>query len=264
MPSAPPDSHHSSGWTVVKRGFRQRKEAPRLAHSSSISYRLLPQRAFPTKPTAVSSQTALSISQRVQQVVVALSHTQWWKHTSRLLREAVADSNLAFVQCLGLGSLENTPSTVHQLACALLVRDLFQVPTISCADPLTTCSDAEALTALGVRVAPAQPFERVQIEHCDQSPGGGHGVLFMPHCGIELNDAIVEKWMGLPEGRNVVLLCNVLSRQASEAKAPRLAHLFREGRLEERECPDARVSTRELAFNDLCVTTRVISTKGTL
>lgn len=237
--SSPPTSE----WTTVHRGPRQRTHTTAPSHSAVISYRSVPSHHPPA--SRPSSTSTAPLHRQLATVRSQLCSSVWWPRTVALLRHAFAHSNpLPFVHCLGLGSPTTTVSSRHQLAALIELASIFAVPRSTVADPVLTTDDATALHPLHVDVVPACPVDDIRLPH-------GPGLLFLPHCDRKLNDKVIHQLVQRPSASRPVLLANVLSRY----RGGLIEQLVNTKRLIERPCPDANLSSRELAFNDLCVIT---------
>lgn len=179
-----------------------------------------------------------------------LKLTPWWLQTYSLLLQTLGDGVEYSVQCLGLGSFEGRQASFHQLACASLIQNMIGAKSCSVSDPCMTERDVQLIADLGFVFKKACSADNTQIE-------AGHVILFMPHCGKELNMSILRHWVECPQPENVVYFGNVLSSYllSNDAANEILSQLVNSKALVEKRCPDAKFSTLECAFNDLAVVT---------
>lgn len=247
------------GWTFVTRGPRRKKRdvecrehnenGPVFQYKEITSVALNMQRL----PSPIDWQT---IRDGIVVNKTRLSTSQWWSQLHPCFVQAFGKNKVEFMQCLGLGSIERSTSSRHQLACILLLKETLGNVPCSVSDPLLTQIDHRIINSFGLTVKPAQSIYDIDI--CT-----GCGVLFMPHCGEELNIAVLSRWINRGDVTNVVLLGNKLSQYIrGDADTSLIASLVTDGRLVEQVCPDPKLSTFEAAFNDLCIT-RILPKRGT-
>lgn len=186
-----------------------------------------------------------------------LQESLWWKQTERLLDNARGGLKVHSVHCLGIGSFFNSANATHQLACALLLK-AFLAPdgTYSVTDPAMVDMDLQLAQYLGLQVV---PFSELDMS---EPPSGFCTILFMPHCGLCLNEQMFAKCYKF-KFSGIVFLANTFSIYVTTTEITRrpipfaqlIQHLSASKALQEQKCPDASLSTRETAFNDLAVTT---------
>lgn len=239
-------------WTTVVRGPRRKKQdqhslsenknGPRFQYKENTSFAL-------KKRHASLKPNWKCIRDKLVGAKTSLATSQWWLQTRAFLLHAAGKNKIQFVQCLGLGSFERSASSRHQLACAMLIRDLFDDVLCTISDPVLSSVDNQIAESLGFDIVPSQPVDRTHIH-------SGCGVLFMPHCEEDLNNAMLARWILHSDVTDLVLLGNTLSRYIRDDVSDSLiATLAKSGRLVERPCPNPKLSTYESAFNNLCITT---------
>ncbi|PXF41481.1 hypothetical protein BWQ96_08788 [Gracilariopsis chorda] len=242
------DTSSDQEWTIVKNTRkRSKKRRSNIAKSAFI----------PPPPTLPSlSQEAL------QNLKANFQSTVWWNQTRALLSQAVSEIGhpVQMVYCLGLGSFESSHNARHQLACALSIQEVFNVTNEGCfiGEPCLTPSDELVLHDIGWS---RKEWLMHEATWEAKMKNDGCVVMFLPHCPYDLNE-LVMKWIcknGFAE--RTVLLANdlskycyvVLTRKQHEIKN-KINKLHAYGKLHERKCAQAKLSSSETAFNDLCVT----------
>lgn len=234
-------------WKVVKKGGLRNKQNYRNQKISGFQYHSLPC-ASKRKRNSWNQATKESVRERFNRLKEEFERTHWWVQTRSILSETFGDESECSVQCLGLGSFEQRQASLHQLACASLIQNLVKAKSCSVSDPCMTESDIQLLADLGFTFKIACNVDDIQIET-------GRVVLFMPHCGKELNMAILHRWVDCSEPGNVVYFGNILSSylQSIGMVDIVLSQLVASNALVERRCPNGNISTLESAFNDLAV-----------
>lgn len=248
---------NSDEWTVVEKGARRRKQEPTIPHDGAISYCHYPPAKLRRRGNSASSLSPQQKTEKnVASITSALARTAWWKELSSELEVVRKGRRTCALQCLGMGSFANSANARHQLACALLMKRLLVNPPVcSITDPAMTEEDVTFACHLGFEVVSAK-------SHLVRIPSTGCcTVLFMPHCGRELNELVMSQC--LESGSDgVIFIANSFSRYVTETIPARstpessiIQDLYDSNALCERPCADARMSTREFAFNDLAITT---------
>lgn len=148
--------------------------------------------------------------------------------------------------CYGLGSFSDSTSSLHQLACLLLLKDYFKVKT-SVYDPVFTPCDKVSLASHGIDV----------LEHNDEGktriPASGNTLIFFPHVPNQLvNNFLWANWN--PALRNCVIISNTFSVVVDRyfSKPDHLSFMRRILSYCE-EKPIENTYPIEFAFNDLAV-----------
>lgn len=242
----------SDEWTIVSRGPRRRKGDHRhsVGNDDGIRFQYKQNASLALKKKHVTPKRRW---QSVRDTVIIdkthLSTSQWWLQTRASLLQAMGANTVQFVQCLGLGSFEASASSRHQLACAMLIRELFGTVLCTISDPILSAGDCQIAESLSFAILPSQPVDHVDI-------GCGCGILFMPHCEEDLNNAVLARWLLRNDVENLVMLGNTLSLYVrDDVSTSPIAILANNGRLVERICVDPKLSTLEAAFNNLSITT---------
>lgn len=239
-------------WTTVARGPRRKKQNQHSLSENKNRPRFQYKQNTPSaskKRHASSKPSWQFIRNKIVAAKTRLATSQWWLQTRVSLLHAVGTNTIQFVQCLGLGSFERSDSSRHQFACAMLIRELFDDVLCTISDPVLSLADRQIAESLGFDVVPSQPVDRTNIH-------SGCGVLFMPHCEEDLNNAMLARWIIHPNVSDIVLLGNTLSLYIrDDVSGSLIATLADSGRLVERLCPNPKLSTYESAFNNLCITT---------
>lgn len=242
-------------WSVV-RSTRRRKRSiqPRYATSSDMH------RSSPTAPPSfsyvnvrashppTSSDPALHLSQ-LHILKQRLGASAWWAD----LRDKLPphEPRLDFIQCLGLGSFEASANARHQLALLLLMSELLAAARVSVCDPAMTAADTELVQHLGFSAASPRQLHIMS----------GNGVLYMPHCGADLNLDMLRKWAARDDERegSLVYVGNSLRGYVDTNFSIHadlvhtVEHLIATRALNEVKCLDASKSTLATAFNSLAV-----------
>lgn len=160
------------------------------------------------------------------------------------------------LECLGIGSFVNCSNARHQLACAMLLKELLNNPAVcSLADPVMEDDDEQIAVQCGFQVVAAHHYE------LKAPPSRMCSVLFMPHCDFALNEStlIAAKTFNF---KAVIFLANEFSKYVTSVSTVArrrseslIGKLYAGGMLKEKPCPHPKLSTSETAFNDLAVTT---------
>lgn len=199
----------------------------------------------------------------LDKIKVQLQESSWWRQVEKLIENACQGRKVHSVHCLGVGSFVNSANAMHQLACALLLKGLAPDCICSITDPAMLETDLKLAHRFGVQVV---PFNELNLlEPLDSLCT----ILFMPHCGLSLNEEIFARCFKF-KFKSTVFLANIFSNYANADMITTrsgpfvqiIQHLTSSEALQERRCPDANLSTRETAFNDLAVTTVDLSVIG--
>lgn len=255
FPSLP--AMNDDEWSVVRRGERQRKKAegPRVRDGAMSHHdHMGSSEKRPKKQTAESALQ--SIQRKVSSIKDALRKTVWWEEVAELIRRGQNGRQAHALMCLGIGSFMNTSNARHQLACALLLKDLLNNPAIcSVTDPVMDEDDVQLAVCLGFQVIAAEEYE------LKATPNRLCTVLFMPHCDFELNEDMLTAAQKF-HFEGIIFLANAFSRYVTGPCATTrrrneslIGHLHLSRTLLEESCPSPKSSTSETAFNDLAVTT---------
>lgn len=244
-------------WNVVRRGDRQRKKPEgSRGHEGATSHHDHTG-SSERRPKKQTTESALqSMRRKVASITDALRKTAWWEEVAELIRRGQNGQPAYALMCLGIGSFMNTSNARHQLACALLLKDLLNNPTIcSVTDPVMDEDDVQLAVGLGFQVIAAEEYE------LKAAPNRLCTVLFMPHCDFELNEDMLTAAQKF-HFEGIVFLANAFSRYVTGPCATTrrrneslMGHLHLSRTLLEESCPSPKSSTSETAFNDLAVTT---------
>lgn len=233
-------------WTTITRGAPRRTQRNREPKGNVIQYHERKSKRRQRQHTTIPA-----VSDQVISLRNTLVESPWWIKTSQLITESLGGEQPKFIQCLGLGSFENSQNSIHQLAFVLLLKQLLNVTVCSISDPNMTSNDKQLVCDIGLHVSDSRHIDDIVIEGSDDTECG---VLFMPHCGKHLNMAILECWAQRTRSDNIVYIGNVLSGyDVSENQSQLLSCLFEREFIKEVRCPDSKSSTSEFAFNDLAV-----------
>lgn len=241
-------------WQTVRRGARPTKNVI-VAHSRQITYKVQPRSRRERKDALAAIQNTFD---KILRIKAYLQNKSWWQKVSLLLQQATANHPRYSLQCLGLGSFLTSDNARHQLACALLIRDLLPgVHYCSMSDPLMGDEDFKLCKRFGFDVVDS-------ASDAVRPPADGEcAVLFLPHCGIALNEKVLLECTRFGIDR-VVLFANLLSNYIQEngmkgLVAKVIERCFEDYCVTEHPCPDAITSSNCLAFNDLAITTIKLS-----
>lgn len=234
-------------WSTVRKGVRRRCKQGDESKLGVMRYQTFNCTSERRRKHRSTASLVVDV-QRLLQLQIELEQTRWWSDTRQILLTALRGQTVSFVQCLGIGSFEKSHSAVHQLACAISLRDLVKASSCSVSDPAMTQADIKLVIDLGLTFSPPVAVDTVKIKE-------GCGVLFMPHCGKKLNLNIVQRWTERMQLGNLVYIGNILSSYLldDDLNSEALAQLITQKLLVEKRCPDAKLSTLEVAFNDLAV-----------
>jgi len=181
-----------------------------------------------------------------------LRDDNWFVDCEGTIRDALASLSFAAPQvlCLGLGSPATSQNARAQLAFLIETCQRFNVDNanISIYDPVFTAEDNAILNELGVRVL----TENRKGNYLLNKPT----ICFMPHCDMELYEALLQSNWGPERIPNLFLVANRLADYVDSrpnrllvTKAPcilRLAPII--------ECLQLPPSTRwPTAFNNLAI-----------
>lgn len=191
-----------------------------------------------------------------------LKSSEWWSGTKALILDAMGGQvpSTVILQCLGIGSFQQSKWSSHQLACALLIHDLTNAQSCSVSDPVMTDADVKLVEEIGWDVTQARPINDVIIEG-DESTDSWV-VLFMPHCGRELIFAVLNRWLDRKQMDHIVYVGNSLRNYKTQIKNelyPVGQEEFErvwvaiDSQFKETLCPDCKLAPVEFAFNDLAV-----------
>lgn len=230
-------------WKVVQNGRRARKQAFSVSHAGRIKYG----QQQKTKKEKQKEAMRPCLREQIEEIGKALRETEWYTKTMDLLREGVARRKVVKVKCAGLGSFVESGNARHQLALAILLTEMSGCAGEMC-DPVMSGEDVELVRGFGLEVVGQTSVDRVGVGECC--------ILFLPHCGRDLNERIVRECGALGGDGFVLLanrLCLYIGRKWDGESA--IEQMWKRGDLKEQVCPNAESSTRETAFNDLSVTT---------
>lgn len=247
----------SSEWKIVRKGRRKKLQSPKIVHQGVIHY----------ETTAKTSRRSRSAAHRDPQFRTAsleaaigaakelLRRNQWWTEVSKQLEHVLNGSAVAAVQCLGIGSYTCNHSALHQLACALLLKEYLSSSAIfSLTDPAMTDDDLQVARKMELQVVPYEDF------NVAEPADGCSTILFMPHCGLQLYEAVFAK-CSIFHFKGIIFLGNMFSKYEEGRNDPmlpehrRLRQICSSKAMQETPCPSSALSTREFAFNDLAITT---------
>lgn len=270
------NSSHSnnaeSEWSVVtsRKGFRKRYQKQQKPTATTIPYQTVSSSSSSSRrrrqqerqhPTV--SPEPLFMKNHLCSLQDELKSSEWWSGTKALILDAMGGQvpSTVILQCLGIGSFQQSKWPLHQLACALLIQDLTNAQSCSVSDPVMTDADNKLVEQIGWDVAQARPINEVTIEGDDSTDSWL--VLFMPHCGRELIFAVLNRWLDRKQMDHIVYVGNSLCNYKSQIKNKlypvgqedfervRVAidsHFFKQWL-----CPDCKLAPVEFAFNDLAV-----------
>lgn len=253
-------------WKVVSRGRRPQMRAAQTPHEGTIPYKTRTMIRKRRKSDATTENSRLDMKANcIFKIKAQLQKSPWWTQVERLLNDACKGRKVHSVHCLGIGSFFHSTNAMHQLACALLLK-AFLIPDGVCSvtDPAMADIDLQLAHHLRLQVIPFNELDTIE------PPSGFCTILFMPHCGLCLNEQMFAKCYEF-KFRDVIFLANTFSIYVNTTEVTRrpipfarlIQHLSASNAFQEQTCPDASLSTRETAFNDLAVTVIDLSVAGT-
>lgn len=204
---------------------------------------------IPTKKRRMQRQRT-SLHEQIQKIALSLKTTAWWEETKSTLNEISCPEVVKTIRSIGLGSFQESGNSRHQLACASLLADKYVNATVFVCDPIMVEDDLEVLNRFGYSVESDATNKEAE--------DSGMNLLFMPHCGRELYEAVLRTYINRGSLERVILLGNRLSGYLECTEVQRstiINSLFAANAISEHTLPPATKSTRETAFNDMCITT---------
>lgn len=233
---------------------KKKPEASRAHEDSSHHDHGVSSGKRPKKPPTESPTQAMR--RRVLVIKEAFRKTGWWEEVAQLVRRGQNGRPAHSLVCLGMGTFMNSSNARHQLACALLLKELLGDPAMcSVTDPVMDHDDNQIAIQFGFQVIPAEQYE------LKAPPNRTCTLLFMPHCDFKVNEDMLTAAKKF-HFEAVVFLANAFSRYVTSSSATSrrrneslIGQLHAAGTLLEEPCPNPKSSTSETAFNDLAVTT---------
>lgn len=164
----------------------------------------------------------------LQRCLRELKDGQWLHECKHLVRDSLSElgwEGSIPVLCLGLGSPTASENAAAQLALLLGLCDELNVPqsSISLYDPVLTDQDITLLKGLEIQCLTENLNGRYEMD--------SQTLVFMPHCDVQLYEAILGQNWTIGKLPNMLFICNKFSEYETTINNSKFQrkypHLFR-------------------------------------